>query len=39
MTGYQVRKPVIAGVVDNNTESIQKTSFNIWKPGKTHQMT
>ncbi|XP_037536339.1 tectonic-2 [Nematolebias whitei] len=30
--GYQVGKPVIAGIVGNNTESIQKTSFNIWKP-------
>ncbi|XP_037836288.1 tectonic-2 isoform X2 [Kryptolebias marmoratus] len=30
--GYQVGKPVIAGVVGNNTEAIQKTSINVWKP-------
>lgn len=39
MTGYQVGKPVIAGImetVDNGTGLIQRTSVNVWKPGKTH---
>lgn len=30
--GYQVGRPVIAGILDNNTELIQKTPINIWKP-------
>ncbi|XP_072244046.1 tectonic-2 [Leuresthes tenuis] len=30
--GYQVGRPVIAGVLDNNSDSIQKTLINIWKP-------
>ncbi|XP_067466118.1 tectonic-2 isoform X1 [Thunnus thynnus] len=33
--GYQVGRPVIAGIVDtreNNTGSIQRTSVNLWKP-------
>ncbi|XP_061586215.1 tectonic-2 [Cololabis saira] len=30
--GYQVRRPIIAGIVDNDTESVQKTSINNWKP-------
>ncbi|XP_038560425.1 tectonic-2 isoform X1 [Micropterus salmoides] len=33
--GYQVGRPVIAGIVDtldNNTGSIQRTSINLWKP-------
>ncbi|KAM3610704.1 uncharacterized protein V6R79_007620 [Siganus canaliculatus] len=35
--GYQVGRPVIAGIgdtSDNNTESIQRTSINLWKPVK-----
>lgn len=41
MTGYQVGLPVIAGVVDtleNDTGSIQRSSINLWKPGKTHKV-
>ncbi|KAA8592250.1 hypothetical protein FQN60_017705, partial [Etheostoma spectabile] len=33
--GYQVGRPVIAGIVDtldNNTGSVQRTSINLWKP-------
>ncbi|KAM7416660.1 hypothetical protein PAMA_018627 [Pampus argenteus] len=33
--GYQVGRPVIAGIVDtleNNTGSIQRTSINLWQP-------
>ncbi|XP_044052251.1 tectonic-2 isoform X2 [Siniperca chuatsi] len=33
--GYQVGRPVIAGILDtldNNTGSIQRTSINLWKP-------
>ncbi|XP_070820082.1 tectonic-2 [Chaetodon trifascialis] len=33
--GYQVGRPVIAGIVDtldNDTGSIQRTSINLWKP-------
>ncbi|XP_047447852.1 tectonic-2 [Mugil cephalus] len=33
--GYQVGRPVIAGILDtlgNNTGSVQRTSINIWKP-------
>uniref|UniRef100_UPI0037E936C1 tectonic-2 n=1 Tax=Semicossyphus pulcher TaxID=241346 RepID=UPI0037E936C1 len=33
--GYQVGRPVIAGIVDfldNNTGSIQRTSISLWKP-------
>ncbi|XP_038151378.1 tectonic-2 isoform X2 [Cyprinodon tularosa] len=30
--GYQVERPLIAGVLDNNTELIQKTLINSWKP-------
>ncbi|XP_041854205.1 tectonic-2 isoform X2 [Melanotaenia boesemani] len=30
--GYQVGKPVIAGIMDNNSESMQRTSISIWKP-------
>lgn len=33
--GYQVGRPVIAGIVDtldNNTGSVQRTSVNLWKP-------
>ncbi|XP_047237694.1 tectonic-2 isoform X1 [Girardinichthys multiradiatus] len=30
--GYQVRRPVIAGILDNNTELMQRTLMNIWKP-------
>lgn len=39
MTGYQVGLPVIAGVVDtleNDTGSVQRSSINLWEPGKTH---
>ncbi|KAM4745463.1 tectonic-2 isoform 2-T2 [Anableps anableps] len=30
--GYQVGRPVIAGILDNNTELIQRSLINIWKP-------
>ncbi|XP_059193375.1 tectonic-2 [Centropristis striata] len=33
--GYQVGRPVIAGFVDtldNDTDSVQRTSLNLWKP-------
>ncbi|XP_026178552.1 tectonic-2 isoform X2 [Mastacembelus armatus] len=30
--GYQVGRPVIAGSMDNDTSSIQRTSVNLWKP-------
>uniref|UniRef100_A0A3P9QE62 Tectonic family member 2 n=1 Tax=Poecilia reticulata TaxID=8081 RepID=A0A3P9QE62_POERE len=30
---YQVGRPVIAGILVNNTELIQRTPINIWKPG------
>ncbi|XP_030000328.1 tectonic-2 isoform X1 [Sphaeramia orbicularis] len=34
--GYQVGKPVIGGIMDsfveNNTDSIQRTSINLWRP-------
>lgn len=39
MAGYQVGKPVISGILldsfDNHTGTIQRTSINLWKPGKT----
>lgn len=36
ITGYQIGRPLIAGVVqalDNNTGAIQRTSVDLWKPG------
>uniref|UniRef100_A0A3P9H6D2 Tectonic family member 2 n=1 Tax=Oryzias latipes TaxID=8090 RepID=A0A3P9H6D2_ORYLA len=30
--GYQVGRPVIAGIIDNDRASMQKTSINVWKP-------
>ncbi|XP_054904836.1 tectonic-2 isoform X2 [Poeciliopsis prolifica] len=30
--GYQVGRPVIAGILVNNTELIQRTPINVWKP-------
>uniref|UniRef100_A0A3B5MHP0 Tectonic family member 2 n=1 Tax=Xiphophorus couchianus TaxID=32473 RepID=A0A3B5MHP0_9TELE len=32
MAGYQVGRPVIAGILVNNTELIQRTPINVWKP-------
>lgn len=40
MTGYQVGRPVVAGIVealDSNKGLIKRTSVNVWKPGKTHK--
>lgn len=34
--GYQIGRPLIAGVVQdlgNNTDVIQRTSIDLWKPG------
>lgn len=36
LAGYQVGRPVIAGIVDtleNNTGSIERTSLHLWEPG------
>ncbi|KAM9743068.1 tectonic-2 [Menidia menidia] len=30
--GYQVGRPVIAGIMDNNSDSIERTTVNLWKP-------
>ncbi|XP_043966989.1 tectonic-2 isoform X3 [Gambusia affinis] len=30
--GYQVGRPVIAGILVNNTELIERTPINVWKP-------
>ncbi|XP_021172651.2 tectonic-2 [Fundulus heteroclitus] len=30
--GYQVGRPVIAGILDNNTDLMQRTRINLWKP-------
>lgn len=37
--GYQIGRPLIAGVVQalgNNTDVIQRTSIDLWKPGNLH---
>uniref|UniRef100_A0A672QCA9 Tectonic-2-like n=1 Tax=Sinocyclocheilus grahami TaxID=75366 RepID=A0A672QCA9_SINGR len=32
-TGYQVKRPVIGGILDSDTEDIQRAQINLWQPG------